>query len=60
VIRQYDVLKYQGEAKRPVAKGAFFLVDKAGIVRGKWMGASGEVFSNEPLLKAAQEIEGRS
>jgi peroxiredoxin len=60
VIRQYDVLTYEGEAKRPVAKGSYFLVDKAGIVRGKWMNPPGEIFSNEPLLKAAQEIEGRS
>ena len=60
VIRQYDVLKYQGEAKRPVAKGMYFLVDKAGIVRGKWLNPPGEVFSSEPMLKAAQDAEERS
>jgi peroxiredoxin len=60
VIRQYDVLKYEAETKRPVAKGSFFLVDKAGIARGKWMNPPGEVLPNEPLLKAAQEVEERS
>ena len=60
VIRQYHVLKHVGEAKRPMAKGAYFLVDKEGIVRGKWMNPPGEVFPNDPLLQVAQEIEERS
>jgi hypothetical protein len=42
-----------------VAKRTFFLIDKQGIVRGKWVGEDA-VFSNEPLLKAAQEIAGKS
>lgn len=37
VIRKYGVLKYIGEAKRPVARGSYFLIDKQGVVRGKWM-----------------------
>ena len=35
---------------------AFFLVDKEGIVRGKWIGEDLAVFANEVLLKAAQEV----
>jgi peroxiredoxin len=54
-IQQFDVLKRIGEAKRPVAKGAYFLVDKEGIVKGKWMGKPGEVFPSETLLQGARE-----
>jgi peroxiredoxin len=60
VIRQYDVLTYEDETKRPVAKGSYFLVDKAGVIRGKWMNPPGELFPNELLLQAAQEVEGSS
>ena len=35
---------------------SFFLVDKEGVVRGKWIGEDLAVFSNEVLLKAAQEV----
>jgi len=38
---------------------SFFLVDKAGIVRGRWRGEDSGVFSNEPLLKAVEEIAGK-
>jgi peroxiredoxin len=34
----------------------FFLVDKEGIVRGKWVGEDMAVFPNEPLLKAVREL----
>jgi len=34
----------------------FFLVDKEGIVRGKWIGEDLAVFPNDVLLKAAQEV----
>ena len=37
----------------------FFLVDKEGIIRGKWIGEDLAVFPNEPLLKTAQEIAGK-
>ena len=37
----------------------FFLVDKQGSVRGKWIGEDSGVFSNEPLLKAVEEIAGK-
>ncbi len=38
---------------------SFFLIDKQGIIRGQWRGEDEGVFSNEPLLKAAQEIAGK-
>jgi hypothetical protein len=42
-----------------VAKRSFFLVDKDGIVRGKWVGEDLAVFSTEVFLKAAREIAGK-
>jgi peroxiredoxin len=43
-----------------VAKRSFFLIDKQGIVRGKWIGGDLTVFSSEALLKAAREVAGKS
>ena len=60
VIRQYDVMKHVGEAKRPMAQGTYFLVDKQGIVRGKWINPPKEVFPNDPFLKVARELEEKS
>ena len=58
-IQQFDVLKHVGEAKRPVARGSYFLIDKDGIVRGKWMGRGpGKVFPSEMILKVARENQG--
>jgi hypothetical protein len=42
-----------------LAKRSFFLMDKDGIVRGKWIGEDLAVFSTEMFLKAAQEIVGK-
>ncbi len=39
-----------------MAKRSFFLVDKDGVVRGKWIGEDLTVFSTEVFLKAAREI----
>ena len=39
-----------------IAGRAFFLVDKQGIVRGKWIGEDSAVFPSEVLLKGAQEV----
>jgi hypothetical protein len=36
----------------------FFLVDKEGIVRGKWTGEDMAVFPSEPILQKAREIAG--
>jgi hypothetical protein len=37
----------------------FFLVDKQGIVREKWIGEDLGVFPNEVLLKGAQQVAER-
>ena len=55
VIQRYEVVQHIGQAKQPVARGAFFLIDQHGIIRGKWINPPGEVFPNETLLKAAHE-----
>jgi hypothetical protein len=47
------------ESPNFVGQGAgrvFFLVDKQGIVRGKWIGEDLAVFPSEVLLKGAQEV----
>jgi hypothetical protein len=41
------------------ARRSFFLVDKRGIVQGKWLVENKEVFPSEPILKVAQEIKGK-
>lgn len=56
VIRSYGVVQQIGDPPRPFAKRSFFLIDKAGIVRGKWMAGNGEVFSSEPILERAREL----
>jgi peroxiredoxin len=61
VIRQYGVLTHKGEAKRPMAKGSYFLIDKEGILRGVWMHPEGmEVFPSDPFLQMARELEEKS
>jgi peroxiredoxin len=62
VIRQYGVLKYEGEAKTPMAKGAFFLIDKQGIIRGVWTPhvEEGSVFPSDPFLEVARGLEEKS
>jgi peroxiredoxin len=42
--------------KDRISKRAFFLVDRDGIVRAKWIGEDLAVFPNETLLKAAQAL----
>ena len=41
-----------------IAERAFFLIDKEGIVRQRWLIKGGEevVFPSEPLLKAVGEV----
>jgi peroxiredoxin len=56
VIQHYGVLKHLGEAHVPVARGAVFLVDKHGMIRGKWLRPPGDVFPNDELLEAAHAI----
>ena len=64
-IKAYDVVQFEGEAKRLFARQAFILVDKKGIVRGRWAARSpkrgevrspDELFASDPILKRAREI----
>ena len=52
-------IDYPDLVGREIAGRSFFLVDKDGIVRGKWVGEDLSVFSTEVFLKAAQEIAGK-
>jgi peroxiredoxin len=56
IIQRYDLLTHIGAAKQPVARGAYLLIDKQGIIRGKWLKPPGKVFPNDLLLQAAHEI----
>jgi glutaredoxin-dependent peroxiredoxin len=42
-----------------MAKRAFFLVDRDGIVRGRWIGEDLAVFPSGQILKAAQDLKGK-
>lgn len=53
--QKIDFVGFEGR----LAKRSFFLVDKEGIVRGKWIGEDLTVFATEVFLKAAQEIAGK-
>jgi peroxiredoxin len=41
------------------AQRAFFLIDKEGIVRGKWLGTVTDVTASEPILRAAEVLAGK-
>ncbi len=55
MIRRYGVLS----PSKTYARRAFFLIDRQGIVRGKWLAGDDEVLPSEPILKAAREIAGK-
>jgi peroxiredoxin len=55
VTKAYDRLS----PNQTSAERAFFLVDQQGVIRGRWTAGDDEVFSNEPILKAAQEVMGK-
>ena len=54
-----DATKAYGVMDEGKWRRLFFLVDKEGIVRGKWIGEDSGVFPNDPLIEAAQEIAGK-
>ena len=68
VIRTYGVLWPQqiGPIKdgdvvvdhkpNTAARRSFFLVDRQGIVRGKWLVANNAVYPSEDILKMAREM----
>lgn len=55
VTRRYDMVKRIGEAQQPVSRGAYFLIDQQGIVRGKWINPPGEVFPSQIILETAHK-----
>jgi peroxiredoxin len=54
VIQSYGGLNPNWKATTAVR--FFFLIDRKGVVRGKWQGTIKDVFPSEPILKAAEEI----
>jgi hypothetical protein len=61
VIKTYGVLCEStgdkcGGFEGRVPLRAFFLVDKQGFVRGKWIGEGMAVFPSEVLLQGAQRV----
>ena len=61
VIRSYGVLQYYVvEPSRLTARRAFFLIDIAGIVQGKWLPEQqAALFASDPLLERARELAGK-
>ncbi len=59
VIHSYGVVQRLGNPGREFSRRSFFLIDKQGIVRGKWVPSIKDVFPGEPILKAAREIAGK-
>jgi mycoredoxin-dependent peroxiredoxin len=62
VIQHYGIASTrQPLAQLGISERAFFLIDKEGIVRQRWLIEGGEavVFPSEPLLQAVQEIVGK-
>lgn len=53
VIRSFGVLSQE---RQITARRSFFLVDKEGIVRGKWLPDESQVFPTETILEAARAI----
>lgn len=49
-------VRHPQRPKTTVPKRYYFLVDMAGVVRGKWQGEDLEVFPSEILLEAARQL----
>jgi peroxiredoxin len=58
VARRYGVLQhYLGEPIRLTARRAFFLIDKQGVVRGRWLpDRQSELFPSDSILQRVREI----
>lgn len=57
VIRRYGILQHYIDPSRLVARRAFFLIDKRGIVRGRWLPENQLLtFPSEPILERVREI----
>jgi peroxiredoxin len=57
VIRSYGGLN--PDLAVSVARRAFYLIDRGGIVRGRWFGTPTDVSPSEPILKAIQALQAR-
>jgi peroxiredoxin len=61
VSRAYGVLQhYTGDPDRLRARRAFFLIDKDGIVQGRWLPfKQAALFASDPMLQRARELAGK-
>ena len=53
--RSYGVL----HASPIMARRAFFLIDKQGVVRGRWLADDSAIFASDPILQVAREVAGK-
>ena len=61
VIHRYaGVQPHPSDPTRQVARRTLFLIDKQGIVRGKWQGEMEEMLPADEVMKVAQDIAGAS
>ncbi len=56
MIRNYPGVQTHRETKQLVARRGFFLIDKEGIIQGKWLVKNKDVFPSETILKKVREI----
>jgi peroxiredoxin len=61
VIRAYGVVQhYLNDPSRLSARRAFFLIDKEGIVRAKWLPeVQSALFPSDPILEKVRELTGK-
>lgn len=60
VIRAYGVVQHYDDPSRLSARRAFFLIDKAGIVREKWLPeVQSALFPSDPILDKVRELTGK-
>ena len=61
VIPSYAGLQpHPKDPNRQVARRTLVLIDKQGIVRGKWTGETADFFPSEEILKIAQTMAAKS
>ena len=61
VSRSYaGVQPHPTDPTRQVARRALFLIDKQGIVRGKWQGETAERLPTDDVMQVARAIAGAS
>jgi glutaredoxin-dependent peroxiredoxin len=53
VIKSFGVLSQE---RQITARRSFFLVDKEGVIRGKWLPDESQVFPSETILEAARAV----